>query len=47
MPMKAINEVWTEEEIERILKWHNDEDMAIHKSIESYERLLERLKEKR
>ena len=47
MPMKAIDEVCTVKQIEKILKWHNDEDEAIHRSIESYERLLEKLKSRK
>ena len=46
MPMKAINEIFSEEQIEKILKRLYAEDEQIHRSIESYERLLERLRKK-
>jgi len=46
MPMKAINEIWTEEQVEKILKRLNAEDEQLHRVIESYERLLERLKKR-
>lgn len=46
MPMKSIHEIWTVKQVEKILKRLHNDDECTHRSIESYERLLERLKKK-